>query len=284
MRLSATSILAAALCLLVAGCHRSSPTTPNEPRAQPAHSTAQTQKTAPAATTAEDHAAQAEPSAEPPKAAAGSAEARGAAPNPALLDPSKATATAPDDFTVELDTTKGPVLLDVHRAWAPHGADRFYNLVKIGFYDDTAFFRVIDGFMAQVGISGDPAVSRAWREATIPDDPRSDQSNLRGFVSFATAGPNTRTTQFFINLVNNARLDAMGFTPFAKVRDMKAVDALYSGYGEGQPAGRGPSQGALQREGNAYLRRDFPKLDYIRHARVVSEPPPKAEPPAKPTR
>ena len=175
---------------------------------------------------------------------------------------------APSQYTVELDTTKGPIVIEVQRDWAPHGADRFYELVQNGYYNDVAFFRVIGGFMAQVGISGDPALNAKWRENRIPDDPVKG-SNTRGTVSFATSGPNSRTTQFFINFGDNSRLDAMGFAPFGKVKDMAPVDALYDGYGEGAPRGRGPAQGRIQAEGNAYLKKDFPKLDYIKSARVI---------------
>ena len=194
-----------------------------------------------------------------------------ATPHPALLDPRRANERAPDTFAVELTTTEGPVIVDVTRAWSPHGADRFYNLVKIGYFTDVAFFRVIDGFMAQAGIHGDPRVNRAWRDANIPDDPPAGQSNTRGMVSFAMAGPNTRTTQFFINYGDNSRLDAMGFTPFGRVRDMRAVDALYKGYGEGAPRGRGPSQALIQSRGNEYLRQSFPELDYIVRARILED-------------
>ncbi len=184
-----------------------------------------------------------------------------------LTDPTTATEKAPDKYTVKLKTTKGDILIDVERAWAPLGADRFYNLVKSGFYDDTAFFRVIPGFMAQIGIHGDPKVAAAWRAARIQDDPVKG-SNTRGMVSFATAGPNTRTTQFFINFGNNARLDGMGFAPFGKVRNMDIVDKLHGGYGEGAPNGKGPNQGRLNREGNKYLKADFPELDYIEKATI----------------
>lgn len=175
---------------------------------------------------------------------------------------------APDQFTVELDTTKGPIAIEVHRDWSPNGADRFYELVNNGYYTDVAFFRVIDGFMAQVGISGDPTENTIWREKRIPDDPVKG-TNTRGMVSFATSGPDSRTTQFFINFTDNSRLDGMGFSPFGQVKDMTAVDALYSGYGEGAPRGRGPSQGAMQAQGNAYLKENFPKLDYIKSAKVI---------------
>jgi peptidyl-prolyl cis-trans isomerase A (cyclophilin A) len=156
----------------------------------------------------------------------------------------------------------------VHRAWAPHGADRFYNLVRAGYYDGVRFFRVLPGFMAQFGIHGDPVVSAAWRDQRIPDDPVR-RTNVRGMVSFATAGPGTRTTQVFINFANNDRLDAMGFSPFGQVVEgMEVVDQLYADYGEGQPRGRGPDQGRMQAEGNAYLARQFPKLDTVKSARI----------------
>jgi peptidyl-prolyl cis-trans isomerase A (cyclophilin A) len=201
------------------------------------------------------------------KSQEGNAEPK--APNTAALkDPSKLNEKAPDKFTVKLETTAGDILMDVDRSWAPKGADRFYNLVKNGYYDDVAFFRVIGGFMAQVGIHGDPELNKVWRNARIEDD-KVKQSNTPGMVSFATAGPNTRTTQFFINFGNNARLDGMGFAPFAKVRDMKVVEKLYAGYGEGAPSGKGPSQGRLQTEGNKYLKAEFPKLSWIKKATIV---------------
>lgn len=177
-------------------------------------------------------------------------------------------AQAPDQYTVELDTTKGAIVIDVRREWAPHGADRFYELVQNGYYTDVAFFRVIGGFMAQVGISGDPATNSEWREKRIPDDPVK-ASNTRGTVTFATSGPDSRTTQFFINFGDNSRLDGMGFAPFGKVKDMAPVDALYDGYGEGAPRGRGPSQGLIQTRGNAYLQESFPNLDYIKGAKIL---------------
>lgn len=198
------------------------------------------------------------------QAADSTAEAKQDAPDEAAQQAQQ----APDEYTVELTSTQGPVLIDVYREWSPNGADRFYDLVQDGYYTDVAFFRVISGFMAQTGIHGDPAVGAKWRDENIPDDPVKG-SNTRGTVSFAMAGPGTRTTQFFINFVDNSRLDSMGFSPFGKVRDMSTVDALYSGYGEGAPRGRGPSQGQLQAQGNAYLKKDFPKLDYIKSARVV---------------
>ena len=190
--------------------------------------------------------------------------------SPELLDPSLATEPAPETFQVKLETTKGDILIDVVRKWAPNGADRFYNLVKIGYYDNTAFFRVIDGFMAQVGLHGDPEVTAAWSRAPIPDDPVK-KSNTRGMVTFAMrSSPNSRTAQFFINFGDNSYLDKSGFAPIGKVVDgMKVVDSLYSGYGEGAPRGKGPSQARLTQEGNAYLQAEFPKLDYIVHALIV---------------
>lgn len=215
-------------------------------------------------------AAPPEPTPEPPVPVPPPGERPTALGHPALLDPSQAVFTAPERFTVVLDTTEGPIDIDVRRSWAPAGADRFYSLVKIGYFDNTAFFRVITGFMAQVGIHGDPAVNRAWRMQKIEDDPVT-QSNTRGMVSFATSGRNSRVNQFFINFGDNARLDAMGFAPIGRVRDMAIVDKLYAGYGEGAPAGRGPLQGRMQSEGNAYLKAEFPELDYIRRAHIAEE-------------
>ena len=176
---------------------------------------------------------------------------------------------APEQFRVALDTSKGPIVIEVRRAWAPKGADRFYNLVRHGFYNQTRFFRVIADFMVQFGLSGDPKLNEVWKDAKIEDDPVVI-SNIRGTISFATAGKNTRTTQLFINYRDNSRLDAMGFTPFGRVVEgMGAVDNLYAGYGEGAPAGKGPSQRRIQAEGNPYLVSDFPKLDFIKRARIA---------------
>ncbi len=184
--------------------------------------------------------------------------------------PAGEAAAAPQNFAVKLETPKGDIVIDVHREWAPIGADRFHELVTGGYFKDVAFFRVIAGFMAQTGISGDPSVNSTWRSKRIKDDPVK-QSNTEGMVTFATSGPNSRTTQFFINFGDNSRLDRMGFAPFGKVRDMKPVNALYAGYGEGAPRGKGPSQGRIQREGNAYLKKDFPELDYITRATILKE-------------
>jgi peptidyl-prolyl cis-trans isomerase A (cyclophilin A) len=186
-----------------------------------------------------------------------------------LRNPAALTDKAPATFKVNLDTTKGLIVIDVHRDWAPNGADRFYNLVKSGFYDNVRFFRVIPNFMAQFGIHGEPQVAAAWVQAAIKDDPVK-QSNTRGLVTFATRGPNTRTTQLFINFKDNSPLDKQGFAPFGEVsKGMDVVDKIYDGYGEGAPSGRGPEQGRLQSEGNAYLTKEFPKLDYIKTATIV---------------
>jgi len=194
----------------------------------------------------------------------------------ALLNPATLTAKAPETFEVKFVTTEGDFVVLVHRAWAPLGADRFYNLVKHDFFDGAAFYRVLKGFMAQFGISAYPEVSKVWENATIKDDPIV-QSNHRGFVSFATAGPNTRTTQVFINYGNNEALDRSGFSAFAVVTDgMEVVDKLYNGYGEGAPDGHGPDQGLISTRGRAYLEKSFPKLDSIRSATLL----PAAAPPA----
>jgi peptidyl-prolyl cis-trans isomerase A (cyclophilin A) len=190
--------------------------------------------------------------------------------HPALLDPSKANEKAPATFKAKFTTTHGEFMVEVHRDWAPNGADRFYNLVKLGFYDDTRFFRAINGFMVQFGISGDPAVNGKWQEQNIPDDPVT-QSNKHGYVTFAQRGtPNTRSTQVFINYGNNTNLDGMRFAPFGQVvKGMEVVESLYQGYGEGAPGGAGPDQGRIQSQGNAYLDSQFPKLDAIKHAEIV---------------
>src|ERR1017187_3246543 len=197
-------------------------------------------------------------------------EAKPAAAAPGFADPTKLTEKAPDTFKAQFDTTKGKITIDVTRALSPNGADRFYNLVRSGYFKDIAFFRVVPNFMCQFGINGDPAVSAKWREANIADDPVKG-SNTRGTITFATAGPNTRTTQLFINFVDNANLDGMGFSPFGKVSEgMDVVDKINNEYGEGAPRGRGPDQGRIQMEGNAYLKKDFPNLDYIKSATIVA--------------
>ena len=200
----------------------------------------------------------------------------GAPINPLLLQPQspEMMAKAPGQFKVRFQTSKGDFIVQVHRDWLPMGADRFYNLVKAGYYDETRFFRVIPGFMAQFGINGNPQVNQVWREAAIADEPVK-KSNTRGRVSFAKRGlPNTRTTQLFINYANNSRLDPIGFGALGEVVEgMNVVDALYSGYGEckaqDRPEAIGPEQMRIQDEGNAYLTAGFPKLDYIVKATII---------------
>ena len=192
--------------------------------------------------------------------------------NPLLRPDERALrAAAPDTFWVRMETTRGPFTVQVIRAWAPRGADRVYYLTRSGFYDGVRFFRVLPRFVAQFGASGDPQVARIWDVRTIADDPVRRQ-NLRGTVSFATAGPNTRTTQLFVNLRDNVRLDRLGFAPIGRVVEgMRVVDSLYSGYGEGAPRGRGPDQDRMAAEGTRYLERSFPKLDWVQRATVVRE-------------
>jgi peptidyl-prolyl cis-trans isomerase A (cyclophilin A) len=186
-----------------------------------------------------------------------------------LSNPASLNEKAPATYKVKFDTSKGSFVVEVHRDWAPNGADRFYNLVKNGFYNDARFFRVISGFMVQFGINGNPQISKVWRDANIKDDPVK-ASNKRGMITFATAGPDTRTTQVFINFGDNAGLDDQGFAPFGQViSGMDAVDALYAEYGEGAPQGHGPNQGVVQSMGNAYLAKAFPKLDYIKTATIL---------------
>jgi peptidyl-prolyl cis-trans isomerase A (cyclophilin A) len=212
-----------------------------------------------------------EPGVKGPDAKGGASE-KGAAQagvDDALMRPRDAKEQAPAEFKVRFETTKGPFVVAVHRAWAPNGADRFYNLVKLGFYDDAAFFRVIQGFMAQFGMHSDPRVTGRWRNARIKDDPVVE-SNTRGRITFAKTGaPHSRTTQLFINFGDNASLDSQGFAPFGEVVEgMDVVDSIFV-IGEGAPRGRGPSQQMIQRRGNAYLRQQFPDLDYIVRARIA---------------
>jgi peptidyl-prolyl cis-trans isomerase A (cyclophilin A) len=191
------------------------------------------------------------------------------APRISLLNPSFFKEHAPATFKAKFTTTKGDFVVEVTRAWAPLGADRFYNLVKNHFFDGAAFFRVLPGFVAQFGLNAKPEISRVWASATIKDDPVT-QSNLEGYLTFATAGPNTRTTQLFINLADNRNLDGMGFSPFGKVIEgMDVVQQFYSGYGEGAPGGHGPDQGRVTNEGKEYLDKDFPLLDSIKTAVIV---------------
>ena len=196
--------------------------------------------------------------------------AAGASAQPAgLANPAALKEKAPDTYKVKFDTSAGVFAIQVTRAWAPLGADRFYNLVKAGFYDETRFFRAIPNFMVQFGIHGDPAVSSAWRNARIGVD-KVTQSNKKGFITYAMgASPDTRTTQVFINFRDNSNLDSMGFAPFGQVVEgMDVGDKIYAGYGEGAPRGKGPEQGRVQMEGNAYLKKAFPKMDFIKKATI----------------
>ena len=188
----------------------------------------------------------------------------------AMPDDPRMNAQAPDIFRVQMETTKGVIRLEVHRAWSPHGVDRFYNLVRHGFYDQAAVFRVRPGTWAQFGINGDPGIAQLWRNKTIQDDPRIE-SNVRGAVSYAFKEPNGRTTQVFINLRDNSStFDAEPFVPFAKVIEgMNIADALYSGYGEQSGGGiRAGKQEPVFTGGNDFLKREFPKLDYILKASI----------------
>jgi peptidyl-prolyl cis-trans isomerase A (cyclophilin A) len=201
-----------------------------------------------------------------------------------LLNPASLKLQAPAVFEAKFTTTKGDFVIQVTRAWAPRGADRFYNLVKYHFFDGSAFFRVIDGFVVQFGISARPDVSGAWENAKILDDPVT-QSNTRGMLTFATSGPNTRTTQMFISLGDNPNLDGMGFSPLGKVTTgMDVVDKLYKDYGEGQPNGNGPDQNRIQKEGKAYLEKSYPLLDTIKIAVVVQPAPAAPSKPAVPSK
>jgi peptidyl-prolyl cis-trans isomerase A (cyclophilin A) len=183
----------------------------------------------------------------------------------ALLNPSPAdlAKAAPDSFKVMFETSKGPFTVMAYRAWSPLGADRFHYLVENGFYDGTRFFRTLPNFVVQFGLNGNPAISKAWEDKRIQDEPVK-QSNQAGYITYAKGGPNTRTTQIFINKVDNSRLDAMGFSPFAKVIDgMHVIEQFFAGYGDGM------DQGAIRTQGNAFLDKNYPKLDSIVKARIV---------------
>lgn len=188
---------------------------------------------------------------------------------PSLKDPATLTEDAPEKFKVRFETSKGEFVIEAVRDWSPRGAIRFYNLVKNGYYNENRFFRVLTGFMLQFGINADPALNQIWRGAIILDDARK-QTNERGYVSYAAGGPNTRTTQMFINLKDNAMLDQAGLVPFGRVASgMNVLEKVYTGYGDGPPNGKGPEQAKIQLEGNAYLEKNFPKLDYIKTATIV---------------
>jgi peptidyl-prolyl cis-trans isomerase A (cyclophilin A) len=211
--------------------------------------------------------AQGAPQAAKPKTAASTASTAkrttpASGPSRALLHPELLKAKAPDVFKARFTTTKGDFVVEVHRAWSPLGADRFYNLVKSGFFTNAHFFRVVRGFVVQFGLNASPAVNKVWEGAKIQDDPVT-QTNAKGTITFATAGPRTRTTQLFINLGDNGRLDGMGFSPFGQVTEgLDVVEKLYFGYGET------PNQGRIQAEGKAYLDKNFPLLDSIKAAKL----------------
>lgn len=185
--------------------------------------------------------------------------------NPALSDPRHPDnlLTSPESFRVCFETSCGNITVQVNRSWSPQGADRFHSLVTSGYFDGCSFFRVVPGFVVQFGLNGDPKVTSAWRAANIKDDPVT-QTNNRGRLTFATAGPNTRTTQLFINLANNPRLDSMGFSPFGEVVEgMDVVDRINKEYGER------PNQALIQTQGQAYLSKSFPNLDTIKTAKIL---------------
>jgi peptidyl-prolyl cis-trans isomerase A (cyclophilin A) len=245
MRKHLTLTIAAAACALLIGCSSSNESKKAaERQAPPAAAAPEAPKPAEAPTPAP---------AEPAKP-----ETRKAAPN-AL--PEK----APNDYKVNIDTSKGMIVMECHKAWSPMGADHFYDLVKIHFYDDVRFFRVMRGFMAQFGMNGTPMTNSIWANANILDDPPAGQHNTRGMVTYGkTSMPNSRSTQLFINFGDNSRLDADGFTPVCMVTSgMETADRIYAGYGEA------PDQGLIGAQGNAYLNSQFPRLDYIRKATIV---------------
>jgi peptidyl-prolyl cis-trans isomerase A (cyclophilin A) len=183
--------------------------------------------------------------------------------------PAPAEKSSEGEYRVRFATSRGDFTVRIVCGWAPLGAERFRTLVEGRFYDGARFFRVLPGFVAQFGISGDPAVTRKWDGSELRDDPVR-QSNTRGRLTFATGGPNTRTTQMFINTRDNTKLDPSGFSPIGEVVEgMEVVEALYSGYGEGAPDGKGPDQDRIEKEGNAYLDREFPVLDFIKTARLL---------------
>jgi peptidyl-prolyl cis-trans isomerase A (cyclophilin A) len=249
---------------ILAGC-KNSEQTAQKPQAEPQKTEAPAQTAAPAEPSSSNSAA---PATEPLHSA-GKPDAKpasAAADSKALLAPKKLTEKAPGTYKVKFDTTRGVFTVIVTRAWAPLGADRFYNLVKHHFYDNAAFFRVVPNFVVQFGISPNAAVSAAWKHTEIKDDPVA-QTNKRGSITFATAGPNTRTTQIFINLKDNARLDGMGFSPFGVVdgNGMNVVEMMYEGYGDNA----GPDQDQLEKQGDPYLKKGWPKLDYIKSATVI---------------
>jgi peptidyl-prolyl cis-trans isomerase A (cyclophilin A) len=245
MRKSAILIAAGIFCAAIPASAQTGNTAPANPKSSTAHKTTTTQTAASPAAKTYDRA---------------------------LLRPALLKDKAPETYQVKFETSKGDFTVSVTRAWAPLGADRFYNLAKHHFFDNESFFRVLKGFVAQFGISAYPPVNAVWEKATVKDDPVI-QSNKKYFLTFATAGPNTRTTQLFINLADNPRLDSMGFAPFGQVTDgMNVVDTLYADYGEGAPSGSGPDQDEIQKQGKPYLDKNFPKLDYIKTTTLTPAP------------
>ncbi len=191
-----------------------------------------------------------------------------AAPHQLLLQPETATEPAPAIFRARFVTTKGDFVISASREWSPLGVDRFYNLVKRGYYDNVAVFRPLKGFIIQLGVNGSPVVNQKWRSAYLKDDPVV-KSAKRGTVTFAHAGPNTRNTQFFVNMADNISLDKQNFVTFGEVvQGLDVIEKLNTEYGDGPPAGKGPDQFRYLDEGNAYLDREFPRLDYIRFATI----------------
>jgi len=255
-------VTAMALGALFFGCKAKEQTAETQPPEKP-------KAEAPAAPKPETPAP-ATPAAQPEATANAPAETPRKGFDRALLRPAPLKDTAPETYQVKFTTTRGEFTVTVHRAWAPNGADRFYNLVKHHFFDSASFFRVHPGFIVQFGISAYPQVSAAWTNATIKDDPVKE-SNKMDFVTFATAGPNTRTTQLFINLVDNSRLDKSGFAPFGKVTEgHNVVEMLYDSYGEiPEMGGSGPSPGKIEAEGKPYLDQNFPKLDSIKTTTLI---------------
>ncbi|HUA18466.1 MAG TPA: peptidylprolyl isomerase [Bryobacteraceae bacterium] len=191
---------------------------------------------------------------------------RAPAARPSLMNPASLRARAPEDFKAQFTTTKGDFVVEVHRDWSPLGADRFYNLVRAGYFTNAAFFRVVPNFMVQFGLSANPAINKAWEHANLHDDPSKGISNKRGYITFAKTGaPNSRSTQVYINFKDNAFLDSQGFTPFGEVVEGMdtVVDKISSAYGER------PDQGRITDEGDAYITKNFPNIDKIKLAKVL---------------
>jgi len=253
-----TIAIAAAACALLAGCSSSNESKKAE------------ESPAPAATSPTPTPATAEASPTPTPVATPEPKKEAPKTTAAKALPEK----APDTFKVNMDTSKGLIVMVCHKAWAPRGVDHFYDLVKLHFYDGARFFRVIQTprpFMAQFGINGDPKTNATWSSANIPDDPSTGHMNTRGMVTYGqTNAPNSRSTQLFINFADNSFLASQGFPPICEVTTgMEVADQLYSGYGEGAPSGSGPNQSLIQAQGNAYLEKEFPRLDYIKKATIV---------------